>query len=121
MPPRALRIGPLAMALAFAAGGCDLVRGCEPYDPSAAKATFDGRVGTIEIRNATSNAVNVELYHPDGTGAVELTATAGAGSTEIAGGFGNDWGVRLGDQCVTTLGEAGAWTGDRFVIDWPDD
>ena len=63
----------------------------------------------------------LQLAQDVDAGAVELTVTAGAGSTEIAGGFGNDWGVRLGDQCVTTLGEAGAWTGDRFVIDWPDD
>jgi hypothetical protein len=117
----------LAVVATLALGtlaGCGWLPGCAPYDPEAAKATFDGRVGTVEIVNEGTTDVRVELYHPDGTGGVEDSTVVPAGmSVALPGGIGNDWGIGIGDGCVTTLGEAASWSAAeaRFVITWPDD
>ncbi len=101
--------------------GCGWIPGCAAYDPAAAKATFDGRVGTVEVVNEGTADVRVDLYHPDGTGSVEVSALAPAGTvTALPGAIGNDWGIGIGDGCVTTVGQVATWTGDRFVIAWPD-
>jgi hypothetical protein len=114
-----VRIG-LAAVLLVIGAGCGSDAPCTPYDPVEAKATFDGRVGTVVVENATNRAVDVELYHPDGSGGVEVSEVAGPGATELGAGIGNDWGIRIDDGCVATVGEASTWDGDRFVIRWPD-
>lgn len=112
----------LALVLLAAVSGCSGLVGCRfSYDPQAAKATFDGRVGAVEIQNDSSVPVRVELFHPDGTGEVEVTTTADPGLTRIDGGFGNDWGIRIAGGCIETLGQAGDWSGEAFVIAWLGD
>ena len=92
---------------------------CRPYDPVTAKRAFDGRVGHIIFRNDGAERVQVEIYHPDGRGSVEVSWTVpGQEIVDLGGGFGSDWGIRAGVGCATTLGEAGRWSEGRFIIDW---
>lgn len=95
---------------------------CHRYYPAASKQTFDGRVGGLVFRNASSRPVELKLYHPDGDGSVELGWTVPANTTaDLGNGFGNDWGIRADTSCVTTLGRAGIWDSLRFVIAWRAD
>jgi hypothetical protein len=76
-------------------------------------------VGSLIFRNDAPERVRVEVYHPDGHGAVESSWTVPAGTVaNLGGGFGNDWGIRAGTGCATTLGRAGHWSEGRFIVDW---
>jgi hypothetical protein len=93
---------------------------CPPYDPAAAKRTFDGRVGRIVFSNRARRAVTVSVYHPDGDSAApEETWRVEAGATrELGGGFGNDWGVRVDSGCVPTVGSVAEWDRSTFRLAW---
>lgn len=124
----------ICLALAALAGlGCEPpgaqpIAACQRYRPHVAKATFDGRVGSVVVRNASTRAAEVKIYHPDGTGDVEGRWTLPPGAvvslTEPDSQplpIGNDWGVQADQSCVTTLGKAAAWRPDEFALRWQGD
>jgi hypothetical protein len=98
------------------------------YRPHLAKRTFDGRVGSVLVRNAGPREVKVRLYHPDGTGDVERQWRAAAGTVLPLTGddgarlsVGNDWGIQVGRSCVATLGQAAEWQSGEFSMHWDGD
>ena len=98
---------------------------CQVYRPQAAKATYDGRVGGVVVRNASPHAVEVKVYHPDGLGDVERRWTVPAGVISALRGpdqqplsVGNDWGIQVARSCVLTLGQAAAWHSAEFSLTW---
>ncbi len=112
-------------------GGCEVagrLPSCQVYRPHRAKQSFDGRVGAVLLRNASSREVEVKLYHPDGLGDVELRrrvlsgavlAVQDAEGTRLA--LGNDWGIQVEQSCVMTLGQAAAWAPGEFSLRWDGD
>ena len=103
-------------------------RPCAVYRPHLAKGTFDGRVGAVLVYNGGGGATEVRVYHPDGVGDVErrwsvapgrLLPLTGDDGARLA--LGNDWGIRIGDGCVRTLGDAAAWRAAEFAITWTGD
>jgi hypothetical protein len=92
---------------------------CRPYDPVAAKQGFDGRVGRITLQNDHDRAARVDVYHPDGDGSVELHWTvAPRSAVDLGGGFGSDWGIRVGSECAAALGPIARWPGGTFALRW---
>ena len=98
------------------------------YRPHRAKRTFDGRVGAVLLRNATPREVEAKVYHPDGTGDVELRRRVAPGSVLVLEGddgvrlaLGNDWGIQVDQSCVTTLGESAEWLSGEFSLRWDGD
>ncbi len=101
---------------------------CQVYRPHLAKQTFDGRVGSVLLRNASRREVEVKVYHPDGSGDVELRRRVAAGAvlvledpegTRLA--LGNDWGIQVEHSCVATLGTAAEWAPGEFSLRWAGD
>lgn len=112
----------LVLTLACRAGepraGSRVHSNCRPYEPAIAKRTFDGRVGSIIFHNDGPERVHVEVYHPDGQGPEISWIVPPRQVADLGGGFGNDWGIRAGSGCVTTLGQVGYWSDGRFIVDW---
>ena len=101
---------------------------CRLYRPHLAKRTFDGRVGSVLVRNAGPREVELKVYHPDGIGDVELRRRVRAGAVLALEGedgtrlaLGNDWGVQVDGSCVATLGEAAEWAPGEFSLRWEGD
>jgi hypothetical protein len=101
---------------------------CRLYRPHLAKRTFDGRVGSVLVRNAGSREVELKVYHPDGIGDVEMRRRVGAGAVLALQGedgarlaLGNDWGVQIDRSCISTLGEAAEWAPGEFSLRWEGD
>jgi hypothetical protein len=101
---------------------------CRLYRPYLAKRTFDGRVGSVLVRNTGPREVELKVYHPDGIGDVELRRRVGAGAVLALQGedgarvaLGNDWGVQIDGSCIATLGEAAEWAPGEFSLRWEGD
>jgi hypothetical protein len=101
---------------------------CQIYRPHLAKQTFDGRVGAVLFRNASSREVEVKVYHPDGLGDVEFRRRVAAGHELVLQGadgvrlaLGNDWGLQVEQSCVGTLGQVAAWAPGEFSLRWEGD
>ena len=101
---------------------------CRLYRPHLAKRTFDGRVGSVLVRNAGPREVELKVYHPDGIGDVELRRRVRAGAVLALQGedgtrlaLGNDWGVQIDGSCIATLGEAAEWAPGEFSLRWEGD
>ena len=126
---RAVALGASVLSLA----GCERalpgqLAGCQVYRPHLAKRTFDGRVGSVLLRNASPGAVEVKFYHPDALGDVELRRRVPAGALLVLQGsdesrlaLGNDWGIQVEQSCVRTLGQAAAWAPGEFSLRWEGD
>ena len=87
---------------------------CRVYRPHIAKRTFDGRVGAVLLRNASSREVEVKLYHPDGFGDAELRWPVAAGAVLAMQGAverGSRWAMTGGSGGAVMRGDAG--TGGR--------
>jgi hypothetical protein len=101
---------------------------CRLYRPHLAKRTFDGRVGSVLVRNAGPREVEIKVYHPDGIGDVELRRRVPPGAVLALQGedgahlaLGNDWGVQIDGSCIATLGEAAEWAPGEFSLRWEGD
>lgn len=101
---------------------------CRIYRPHVAKRTFDGRVGSVLVRNGSDRTVEVKVYHPDGVGDVELRRDVPAGSVLALQGedgarlaLGNDWGIQVDQSCISTLGQAAEWAPGEFFLQWDGD
>jgi hypothetical protein len=101
---------------------------CQMYRPHLAKRTFDGRVGSVLLRNASPREVEVKLYHPDGLGDAELRWHVASGAVlamqdpdgaRLA--LGNDWGIQVEQSCIATLGQAAEWGAGEFALRWEGD
>ena len=122
-------VGTLLLAVPNACAGQGAgERPCVVYRPHLAKRKFDGRVGAVLVYNGGARPVEVRVYHPDGVGDVErrwqvapsrVLALAGDDGARLP--LGNDWGIRIGDGCVRTLGEAARWSPGEFAITWTVD
>ena len=126
--------GPIVLGLSvLSLIGCERplsgqLAACQVYRPHLAKQTFDGRVGTVLLRNASRQEVEVKIYHPDGLGDVELRRRVAAGAVLALQGadrarlaLGNDWGIQAEHSCVATLGEAAQWAPGEFSLRWEGD
>ena len=101
---------------------------CQVYRPHLAKRTFDGRVGSVLLRNSGPREVEVKVYHPDGVGDVELTRRVAPDSVLVLQGeegvrlaLGNDWGIQVDGSCTVTLGASAAWAPGEFSLHWDGD
>ena len=132
-PARTRRLAtPLAAALAavlLACGAADYgpqgygLVDCDRFDPVIAKRTFDGRVGRVIVYNDTERPVRLRIFHPDGDGShpeQEWMLPAGADSL-LGEGFGNDWGVRGDQACLSTVGALAHWGDGTFTLTWTGD
>ena len=98
---------------------------CQVYRPHLAKATFDGRVGTVLVHNVSRQEAAVKVYHPDGSGDFELVRRVAPGAVLALSGddggrltLGNDWGIQVDQSCVATLGQAADWASGEFSLNW---
>lgn len=105
-----------------------LVEDCRAYRPSQAKPTFDGRVGQARVRNASSLPAQIKVFHPDGTGDIEMDWMVKPGGSVVLTNpdgsialFGSDWGIQVNQSCVMTLGEAAAWQPYEYTLHWDGD
>jgi hypothetical protein len=64
----------------------DGLAACQVYWPHLAKRTYDGRVGAVLLHNASPRQAEVKVYHPDGTGDVELRRRVAPGSVLVLEG-----------------------------------
>ena len=127
-PARAAAALGAALLLAACAAGGEGEDPCRVYRPQVAKRTYDGRAGAVLVHNASGRPVEVRIYHPDGTGGVELRRTVGAKRLLAVSGedgarltLGNDWGIAAGGSCVRTLGQAAAWSPGEFALTFTGD
>lgn len=105
-----------------------LAEECRTYRPSQAKPTFDGRVGQARVRNASTLPAQVKVFHPDGTGDIEMDWMVKPGGSVVLTNpdgsialFGSDWGIQVNQSCVVTLGEAAAWQPYEYTLHWDGD
>lgn len=118
----------LLMAAACERSAPSAEAACRTYRPSVARRTFDGRVGAVLVRNASSGTIEVLVFHPDGDGSVELGWQVAAGDVLPLQGpdgrrlaLGSDWGIQIENSCVTTLGRAAEWRLGEFALRWEGD
>ena len=84
--------------------------------------TSDGYICVI-VYNDTERPVRLRIFHPDGDGShpeQEWTLPAGADSL-LGEGFGNDWGVRGDQACLSTVGVLAHWGDGTFTLTWTGD
>ena len=133
-----MRLGAQLMTLCLGTlilAGCDRPRstqdgvaGCQVYRPHIAKSTFDGRVGSVLLRNGSAREIEVKVYHPDGMGEAELRRRVSPGAVLVLEGpdggrlaLGNDWGIQVEQSCVTTLGQSAQWAPGEFSLRWEEE
>jgi hypothetical protein len=82
----------------------------------------------VLVGNRGGRRAAVKVFHPDGTGEVELRwwvepgkvlPLAGPDGERLA--LGNDWGVQVEASCVRTLGDAAEWSPGEFALRWDGD
>lgn len=89
----------------------------DTYEP----ASFDGRVGMIEVRNTSLYAFKVTLWHPDSASVFGTWSIAGTSKEHLklqgeVFHIGNDWGVQLGDSPVKSVGVAAQWRNGEWRL-----
>ncbi len=80
---------------------------------------FGGRVGKLIVKNNSLYAIDVNLYHPNTARLFVTKRIEGQASIDYTQdypgyGFGDDWGIQLGDSEVKCIGKVSKWENDVF-------